>query len=145
MRLQPIRATALKARTRKEIFAVETSTGAADQYFRIGPTAGRPGKAGRSLPLSPGFRLPLHLCCEWKYRSPPDDEFACRALSAASWARQHGRRAARVQGAQMPCIRIVDSHDDMAGGSPAAGYSISRIIQYSIKDQKMTHTKYLQH
>ena len=37
MQTQPIRATAPKARTRKEIFAVETSTGAADKYFRIGP------------------------------------------------------------------------------------------------------------
>ena len=36
MQTQPIRATAPKARTRKEIFAVETSTGAADKYFRIG-------------------------------------------------------------------------------------------------------------
>ena len=33
MQTQPIRATASKARTRKEIFAVETSTGAADKYF----------------------------------------------------------------------------------------------------------------
>ena len=33
MQTQPIRATTSKARTRKEIFAVETSTGAADKYF----------------------------------------------------------------------------------------------------------------
>ena len=33
MQTQPIRATAPKARTRKEIFAVETSAGAADKYF----------------------------------------------------------------------------------------------------------------
>ena len=123
MRLQPIQATALKARTRKEIFADGVSSGAADQYFRIGPTGGQPGEAERSLPLSPGFRLLSHLCCEWKYRSPPDDEFACRSLSAASWARRHGRRAARVQGAQRPCIRIADPQGDIVGDPPATGHS----------------------
>ena len=97
MQTQPIRATASKARTREEIFAVETSTGAADKYFRIGP-GGQAHLPGRSLPLSNGCRLTLHPCCEWKYRSPPDDERACRAKAAASWARRHSRRGCEFRG-----------------------------------------------
>ena len=46
MQTQPIRTTAPEARTRKEIFAVETSTGAADQYFRTGPQGTQPYQTG---------------------------------------------------------------------------------------------------
>ena len=121
MQTQPIRATASNARTRKEIFAVDTTTGAADKYFRIGP-GGQAHLPGRSLPLSNGCRLTLHPCCEWKYRSPPDDEFACRSRSSASWARRHSRRELRVQGARRPCEKIGDPHGEIAGGQPATGY-----------------------
>ena len=87
MQTQPIRATAPKARTRKEIFAVETSTGAADKYFRIGPTGGQPNQAGRSLPLSPAERR--------RPRAGPGGIVAGAASSGGPKAVRKDRRSAR--------------------------------------------------
>ena len=122
------RGDCLKARTRKEIFTVETSTGAADQYFRTGPPGAQALQPGRSLPLSHGCRLTLLDVVSEKYRSPPAAEFACRSTADASSARRHRRRAARVQGVRMPCSWIADPHGDIADDPPAADYGRVRFL-----------------
>ena len=58
----------------------------------------------------------------WCYRDEQAAEGACRSTADASSARQHRRRERRVQGVRMPCSRIEDPHDEIAGEQPAAGH-----------------------
>ena len=92
----------------------------ADQYFRTGPTGGRPEQDGRSLPLSPRCRLPLRRVVSEATALPrPPSSLverrrtrACRAASSPGGA---------SSGGAWPRMGITDPRGDIAG-DPAAGY-----------------------
>ena len=70
----------------------------ADQYFRTGPTGGRPEQDGRSLPLSPRCRLPLRRVVS-ESTAPPGRRVRLSSDGGRERDGRHGRPAARVQGA----------------------------------------------
>ena len=105
-----------------------TPSGTADQYFRTGP----PGscRCWRRLILAvvAAISATFASCCECSYRSPPVRRVRLSIDGGRERARRHRRRAARVQGARMPCSWIADPHGVMAGNLPAAGYGRVRFL-----------------
>ena len=99
--------------------------GEADQYFRTGPTGGRPEQDGRSLPLSTRLRLTLRRVVSEATALP-------RTTSelAERWRTRAGRAASSPGGASSggawPRMGITDPRGDIAG-DPAAGYGRIRI------------------